>query len=543
MTLKKIGSIHASIAGDFRYGSSIGVFYDSEKDAVVIKSSDSSPVGGMDSFTPSEEHSTNSYTIDNPTGKSIVSFLKGKFMSSKKDRRQAGNSWDTIRVYGKPSKKFSWYTSDSYSGEQGLTPILAQRALDYAKSIKEQRKMLAFAKEEKDNQAIWSCLEYYATNPRFSELRDYESSHNNSWLIKQAKDYMSSKDYIEFLKCCPNQYKKVNEQRRGDRVNTSERSNSSKYKEEETVASLKRRMKNASLNELQKELKKQLNWCDFYEELGADLPYIESKRKVSMLQDLISSRKVNEQKIIRNIVKEVFGHSQPVYVEWDVDSVDPTGTENVGEMPPNKIELPGSVYEKIESDSIKKFGYEPETKDEEIEENKFFYEQIKIWLEYEYGWLVKKWQWVPFKESVIRESEIGDYSRDDRLLPKSNENKYIVLWAGENRGYITRVATGWKLAADQHYNRYPVIVYRKYVAKDDEEALSVGKSLMKDSPYQLMYFEYGSDENYSKGGFYIVHNITTNKVLFNGLYENTDSYMFDGLPCNNRNLKVMGVKL
>lgn len=138
---------------------------------------------------------------------------------------------------------------------------------------------------------------------------------------------------------------------------------------------------------------------------------------------------------------------------------------------------------------------------------------------------------------TIRESESGDYARDQTLMAKPSE--YIILWAGVNRGFIDRVAPGWKIAADQDYNRYPVIIYKRFKAESDERALSLGKSYMI-SPYSLMSFRYG--ENYTKGGHYMIHNITSDKVIFNDSNV-APEYMFDSVDCSNDGLVYMGVKI
>lgn len=93
-----LGYINANIAGDYRYTDSMYVDYMPDTDTVVVRVDVSSPVGGMDSFTPSD--SSEQFRKELPADD-----LKG-IMSAMKDALTNNNF--NFKRYGKPTKNFYW---------------------------------------------------------------------------------------------------------------------------------------------------------------------------------------------------------------------------------------------------------------------------------------------------------------------------------------------------------------------------------------------------------------------------------------------------
>lgn len=97
-----LGYINANIAGDHRYTDSMHVDYMPDTDTVVVRVDVSSPIGGMDSFTPSD--SSEQFRKELPADD-----LKGIMGAMK--QALSDDSFNFKR-YGKPTKNFYW-TDDS----------------------------------------------------------------------------------------------------------------------------------------------------------------------------------------------------------------------------------------------------------------------------------------------------------------------------------------------------------------------------------------------------------------------------------------------
>lgn len=93
-----LGYINANIAGDHRYTDSMHVDYMPNADTVVVRVDVSSPVGGMDSFTPSD--SSEQFRKELPADD-----LKGIMGAMK--QALSDNTFNFKR-YGKPTKNFYW---------------------------------------------------------------------------------------------------------------------------------------------------------------------------------------------------------------------------------------------------------------------------------------------------------------------------------------------------------------------------------------------------------------------------------------------------
>lgn len=115
-----IGSITADIAGDSRYTDTLNVDYKPDTDTVLVRVSVGSPLGGMDSFTPSDFREDFRKEIPADDLKGIMSALKYAL---------SDNSYNFKR-YGKPTKNFFW-------NHDGVGPSMAnlKAALDLVRRV------------------------------------------------------------------------------------------------------------------------------------------------------------------------------------------------------------------------------------------------------------------------------------------------------------------------------------------------------------------------------------------------------------------------
>lgn len=112
----KIGFIHATIAGDFRYASKLEVFVDDGVAHVILF--ENAAVGGMDGTgeaAPFQE--TKRVTVPSKPG-DIVKAVK---------KAIAFEQPSVIKRYGKPSKRFHWVGVP----ERGISAALVKRALEF----------------------------------------------------------------------------------------------------------------------------------------------------------------------------------------------------------------------------------------------------------------------------------------------------------------------------------------------------------------------------------------------------------------------------
>lgn len=114
----RIGRIYATIAGDYRYGTTIEVVL-VDGGAEVRLVSDN-PVGGMDGpgGTYSSQEVLHRWDAP-PTAKDLVAVLKKQFAKA---------DGGTVARYGKPTKNFTWYYANGVT-TKGMSQALAARAL------------------------------------------------------------------------------------------------------------------------------------------------------------------------------------------------------------------------------------------------------------------------------------------------------------------------------------------------------------------------------------------------------------------------------
>lgn len=116
---RKIGRIHATIGGDYRYATIIEVWAGADGAEIRLTSTD--PVGGNDG--PGGVHESHkvlaSWTGTLPTPAALVKALKVLFATV-----DAG----TVARYGKPTKNFTWYYPNGVI-TKGLSAAIAKRAM------------------------------------------------------------------------------------------------------------------------------------------------------------------------------------------------------------------------------------------------------------------------------------------------------------------------------------------------------------------------------------------------------------------------------
>ena len=131
--MRKIGSISAHIPGDYAYSDYIRVSYDIDTDDACVESFCTAPAGGMDARQYGNvETSTGKWLLRKPTGKELIRIIKGP----------AFKVADLVPKYGKPSKSFGWIVDDDPDPTEGLNVKLVDRALQYAKDIENQIKLM-----------------------------------------------------------------------------------------------------------------------------------------------------------------------------------------------------------------------------------------------------------------------------------------------------------------------------------------------------------------------------------------------------------------
>ncbi len=117
--MMRIGYIYANIAGDSRYGSKIEVER-TETGNFPVSRSETSPVGGMDSGLPHGGfRETGSVLVHEYADASKVVAAIKKLIDT-----EVGA---TIKKYGKPTKRFSWYGIE----KKGLSLALVREALGH----------------------------------------------------------------------------------------------------------------------------------------------------------------------------------------------------------------------------------------------------------------------------------------------------------------------------------------------------------------------------------------------------------------------------
>jgi hypothetical protein len=117
----RIGYIYANIAGDSRYGSKIEVTREGTS-SVKVALWESSPVGGMDSGLGSDGFRETAASVVRTADRKLLPKLVLKEIRYRIDR-EVGT---TIKTYGKPTKRFSWYGTS----EKGLNLKLVREALE-----------------------------------------------------------------------------------------------------------------------------------------------------------------------------------------------------------------------------------------------------------------------------------------------------------------------------------------------------------------------------------------------------------------------------
>lgn len=129
----KLGSIYACIAGDHRYGTRMDVVL-VDGDLVEVSIVDTNPIGGMDGPGGTDQ-SRSIEAAPRLTGKLRADAKAVLEAVRRVIRSQAG---DTIREYGKPTKRFSWNAghddkgSKYPGGARGLSLAIVADALDLA---------------------------------------------------------------------------------------------------------------------------------------------------------------------------------------------------------------------------------------------------------------------------------------------------------------------------------------------------------------------------------------------------------------------------
>jgi len=109
----KIGWIHACIAGDFRYSTSVDVYLDDNSN-ILIERLENGAVGGMDGpggATESQASYQKKILAKNVSPAVVVKETKKAFDH-------------IINRYGTPSKNFKWVT-----GEKGISAAKVKKAL------------------------------------------------------------------------------------------------------------------------------------------------------------------------------------------------------------------------------------------------------------------------------------------------------------------------------------------------------------------------------------------------------------------------------
>jgi hypothetical protein len=111
----RLGSIYACIAGDHRYATTITVYVSMDK--AYVTTSENGAVGGMDGDGRAHPMEDKATLVCEAMARDIVATVKKAINSEK---------CHIIKTYGKPSKRFSWVTSDV----PGLSIRACQKALD-----------------------------------------------------------------------------------------------------------------------------------------------------------------------------------------------------------------------------------------------------------------------------------------------------------------------------------------------------------------------------------------------------------------------------
>lgn len=111
-----LGYISATIAGDSRYTDVLNVWHDPSNDTVVVTVQSSSPNGGMDGPGGSTM-SMKETEVSKPGAKApeVMKMIK----------KYLGNETYNFKVYGKPTKNFSWRY-----GDRGFNAKLCTETLD-----------------------------------------------------------------------------------------------------------------------------------------------------------------------------------------------------------------------------------------------------------------------------------------------------------------------------------------------------------------------------------------------------------------------------
>lgn len=117
----KIGYISANIDGDHRYTSRVEVYVDFASDQAFCLLLENGAVGGMDGPGGSTPFRITDKRVVKPTAKDVLNGVKSVMD-------------DTIRRYGKPTKRFSWVGTE----KQGLSQALAGEAIVFAKGDVEE---------------------------------------------------------------------------------------------------------------------------------------------------------------------------------------------------------------------------------------------------------------------------------------------------------------------------------------------------------------------------------------------------------------------
>ncbi len=125
----RIGSITADIDGDSRYTSKVTVTVSdtrtwADHHVVVVQRLENGARGGMDGSGGSYHMAVRVSTeLVDPSPRELVEAIKGSFD-------------DTIRTYGKPTKRFEWFRGGNYRAFiTGLSAAKAKAALIEAKTV------------------------------------------------------------------------------------------------------------------------------------------------------------------------------------------------------------------------------------------------------------------------------------------------------------------------------------------------------------------------------------------------------------------------
>jgi len=129
-----IGSISADIDGDHRYNQQLVVSHNPNTDEITVVVQDASAVGGMDYQGPGEGrsayHTTGRQVLPAGTnGKGLIAAIRYMI------KRRA----DTIKMYGRPSRNFTWGSSPWSDEPKGLNVRLATDALRRARGLGENK--------------------------------------------------------------------------------------------------------------------------------------------------------------------------------------------------------------------------------------------------------------------------------------------------------------------------------------------------------------------------------------------------------------------